>query len=700
MLKVPQLDDITYNQILQRAISRIPGKTEEWTDFNHHDPGITVLQTYSWLIDMLNYYMDATGDVHIHKYLKLLGIRQHRFCHAQAYLSVMLKKEEARLLKGMRVYASDICFELAKTQSVSQNLFISYINEADGEGIDLTAFAGVDGEYADLFAEEFKDQACAYLGFEKELCGKQVLQVCVQEHPERNPFDDSFSMIHLKWQYYSEDGWEDITEITDSTCGFLSGGMIEINLLKPTKPFVHQNGTVSAHYIRCILDKYTYDVRPRLGTVYVNPVLAEQKKTISKVEEITYQGEVKLELPFHIPENAVLMVGVKDGDKAGRLIYGDSLEATCIDEKDGPTPFERVLEFSADQKMVEAGSTLQIFCIEEEFIPDFRQEKTNGCANQEIYFPYPLLYEISVSTWEKDEAGIFRYEFWNYTPKLYEAGYRDQVFTYDFMERKIIFGDGINGKVPRQGQYICITKLCQSRLSVGNVVEGGICAPEAEDLPYQIKNYQKAFGGVNRESTKDMLKRMEKELFCQQRMVSPEDYEVIVKKTPGLIIEGVKVLSGKRYGELTDTELDDNEVVLVVKPYSHKDRPVLSDYYKEKIMEHIEDKRLINTKVRLVSPTYVGIEVRGKLRLLSQNRKQEVIAYIRDMIEQEEEPAFGKSVILGKLFTKLELLKQVQKIYELNLERIGTGAVKNQRGDILLDEKSLCYVSLIELECC
>ena len=74
MLKVPQLDDLTYEQIVNRSISRIPAMTDQWTDFNSHDPGITVLQAYAWLVDMLNFYMNATGDVHVEKYLKLLGI--------------------------------------------------------------------------------------------------------------------------------------------------------------------------------------------------------------------------------------------------------------------------------------------------------------------------------------------------------------------------------------------------------------------------------------------------------------------------------------------------------------------------------------------------------------------------------------------------------------------------------------------------
>ncbi len=33
MLKVPQLNDMTYEQIIQRAVSRIPSLTDQWTDF-------------------------------------------------------------------------------------------------------------------------------------------------------------------------------------------------------------------------------------------------------------------------------------------------------------------------------------------------------------------------------------------------------------------------------------------------------------------------------------------------------------------------------------------------------------------------------------------------------------------------------------------------------------------------------------------
>ena len=45
MLQVPRLDGDDYESIFQRAKARIPTLTEEWTNFNASDPGITTLET-------------------------------------------------------------------------------------------------------------------------------------------------------------------------------------------------------------------------------------------------------------------------------------------------------------------------------------------------------------------------------------------------------------------------------------------------------------------------------------------------------------------------------------------------------------------------------------------------------------------------------------------------------------------------------
>lgn len=703
MLKVPDLNDITYDQILQQAIHRIPTMTDQWTDFNYHDPGITVLQTYAWLVDMLNYYMNATGNVHVEKYLKLLGIKAKSAKAAQTYLNVEAQKEELELLEGTQVYAGNVCFEITGNSLIRPNRFVSFINEVDGQRLDLTMFAGVDEDYAALFAGEFTKEAAAYFGFERPLSGDIALQICVKENSRRNPLQKGFSMSRLQWQYYGTEGWKELLEVQDGTCGFLQNGILKAKIPTSTIPYRFADGERQAHYLRCILKENTYDELPEIGKIYVSPIPAEQKKTLSREIELIYEGQDTLEIPYYIPETAYLMVGITEEEGKGHLIFDETGEHTFpIRLKKGEEPGRKILVFPEMEDRPKVGAVLRIFLVQEELLSDFRQGTTDGCAGQEISFPCEGVYSISVSTWRKAKDGRHTYEIWKYTPDLEAAGYKDKVFTYDFEEQKIRFGDGEHGVVPGQGQSICITGLSISEFENGNVLEH-----EVNQLPGEqqicLTNPTAATGGSNAESIEMLMKRLETELFKQQRLVSEEDYKTAVADTPGLMIEEVQVIAGKRYGEIHDLNWKDNEVVVVVKPYSDRERPVLGSFYQEQIADWLEEKRLINTKVTIVSPSYVGIEVNGKIRLAhrKQGEQERVLELLRSQILAPEKSVhFGRSLQLGKLFSMLEVSEAVEKVELLSLERLGTGAVKTPRGDIQMYEDALCYISDINIEFC
>ena len=227
MLKVPQLDDLTYEQRVKRAVSRIPAMTDQWTDFNSHDPGITVLQMYAWLTDMLGYYMNATGDVHVEKYLKLLGVKPEPAKAAESFVILENLAEPVNLPKGTGFFAGTIPFELAEDYSYVYNRFSSFIQETDGVGMDLTTFAGSDGDYIEVFSDVFEKSAVAYFGFEKALGEGDCLFVSVKEEAHRNPFDEQFRLGTFCWEYYTEDGWKTL-HLEDETCGFLKSGFYSV----------------------------------------------------------------------------------------------------------------------------------------------------------------------------------------------------------------------------------------------------------------------------------------------------------------------------------------------------------------------------------------------------------------------------------------------------------------------------------------
>ncbi len=73
-LKVPQLDDRTFEQLLAEAKQRIPVHTPEWTNFNDSDPGITLVQLFAFMTENLLYRSNRIPEASRKKFLTLLGI--------------------------------------------------------------------------------------------------------------------------------------------------------------------------------------------------------------------------------------------------------------------------------------------------------------------------------------------------------------------------------------------------------------------------------------------------------------------------------------------------------------------------------------------------------------------------------------------------------------------------------------------------
>src|SRR5260370_10529151 len=74
-LPTPNLDDRTFQDILDEARRRIPQYCPEWTDHNLSDPGITLLELFAWMTDMLLYRLNRVPDKNHIKFLDLIGVR-------------------------------------------------------------------------------------------------------------------------------------------------------------------------------------------------------------------------------------------------------------------------------------------------------------------------------------------------------------------------------------------------------------------------------------------------------------------------------------------------------------------------------------------------------------------------------------------------------------------------------------------------
>ena len=75
---IPTIDDRDFDSLVAEVRTRIARYTPEWTpvwtDVNDNDPGITMVQVFAWLTEILTYRMSKVPELNYIKFLQLLGI--------------------------------------------------------------------------------------------------------------------------------------------------------------------------------------------------------------------------------------------------------------------------------------------------------------------------------------------------------------------------------------------------------------------------------------------------------------------------------------------------------------------------------------------------------------------------------------------------------------------------------------------------
>jgi len=71
-LELPNLDDRTYQDLVDEALSLIPTYAPEWTNFNPSDPGITLIELFAYMSEILIYRLNRVSDANRQAFLNLI----------------------------------------------------------------------------------------------------------------------------------------------------------------------------------------------------------------------------------------------------------------------------------------------------------------------------------------------------------------------------------------------------------------------------------------------------------------------------------------------------------------------------------------------------------------------------------------------------------------------------------------------------
>jgi len=71
-LSLPNLDDLSWDDLLEEGRALIPASAPEWTNHNPSDPGITLMELFAYFSEKLMYRLNRISDQNVEEYLRLI----------------------------------------------------------------------------------------------------------------------------------------------------------------------------------------------------------------------------------------------------------------------------------------------------------------------------------------------------------------------------------------------------------------------------------------------------------------------------------------------------------------------------------------------------------------------------------------------------------------------------------------------------
>ena len=74
-LPAPNLDDRTFQDLVDDAKRLVQQRCPEWTDHNVSDPGVTLIELFAWMTEQVIYRLNQVPDRLYLKFLELIGVQ-------------------------------------------------------------------------------------------------------------------------------------------------------------------------------------------------------------------------------------------------------------------------------------------------------------------------------------------------------------------------------------------------------------------------------------------------------------------------------------------------------------------------------------------------------------------------------------------------------------------------------------------------
>lgn len=691
MLPDIHLDYETYEDIISAARNRIISLYPEWTDYNYHDPGITLIELFAWMKESQQYYMDQIGVPNKLEYLKLLGIRRRPKQPART-LSRMWVPEDLSVMDGMKFYAGDICFEACGSRyfvagDIAGCASLSRDGEGDFVGREQLQFGHSLRFYP--FGREPERGNAFYLCFDRPVPPGEPIAVYLEifnDYPvARNRIEGGLfrPLASISWEFYGENGWEKIPQPEDGTWGLLQDGFLRLEV-----PGRMERTRVQGRegcYIRGVLTEQEYDVPPRITAVSANVDEVVQRDTLAQYRDFPADRALSVILDTYLGITGVSRMFVERG---GACYPWDEFEKE-VDAKRG----NAVLNIPWDRLPGDV-ETIRVVSMEDEYSLFHVIGEGTGFPNQEFDLEDRELLYDSLEILVQDTVEQEAYRRWNKVEDFGGSSPESRDYVFDSENGILRFGDCIRGMAP-EGEILLIS-CARSRGSGGNIKAGKLNRLGLAAEGVLLTNIRDGVGGEDEESLEESFVRAKRAVRTCGCAVSDEDYERRVKMTPGLMVESCRVVHEdlRQRFHRPDSQFS---VHIVVKPYSLSGRGRVSRSYEQNILNFLEPCRQLGTGIAVLQPEYIEVSVFCEIVLKSQysSLRGAVKARIEEFMSPYERE-FGATVSYGGLYGSIDRMEAVRAVRRLAFDTKGNGALHSAGGDIVLPPNGVLWLSQVK----
>lgn len=624
------LDDRTFQDIVDEAKKRIAASCPDWTDHNVSDPGITLVELFAWMTEMVLYRLNQVPEKNYIKFMELLGLRLREPESARTdvtfYLSspqpetivIPQRTEVATVRTEMR---ASIVFSTDRDMEVFPPIMTSLITrEMKGRSSGKPGYRahnlqhlGVTGFEFSGFGRKPRVGDALYFGFENDLS----YHVLALDLACPTAIGMGIDPANPPWQWEGWHGgegdrrWRPAVVEKDTTGGMNQSGTVLLRLPRLAQRDLQKR---RAYWVRCRVvesDAPSYDESPRVTNVVAK----------------SWGGTVPATHASVVHE---VMLGRSDGSPG------------------------------------------QVFHVEHT----------------------PLLRRLPGETIEVLPPGEEDWERWTAVSDFADSGPRDRHFTCDSTDGEVRFGPALRrpdgsvrayGAIPPRGTRLRFSSYRYGGGVAGNVQAGTLTVPKTS-IPYvdRVTNHGDATGGIDAETIEMAQMRAPQLLRSRGRAVTASDYEALarladsrverarcVQPTAGAAAKGA--VAGQIY-------------LLLVPKVNRPDRRIppeqlrIVDDLRDAVHRYLDDYRLLTVRLDIREPEYIRIGVDVTLATDPHADPERVRTDVERQLYRFLNPIvggpagegwpFGRDLYPSDLYTCLQPVRGIEFIESLKLFRV------------------------------